>query len=85
MAEDPTPGRAYEVACLHAALGQDEKMYEFLEKAYRERSRALILINADPGFERVRQQPRFQDLLRRVGFAQTPPAAASGSMAAASR
>jgi eukaryotic-like serine/threonine-protein kinase len=82
---DTTPGRAYEVAFFHAALGEDEKMYEFLESAYRERSTALILINADPIFERVRQQPRFQDLLRRVGFAQTPRAAASGSTAAASR
>jgi len=85
MRADTTSGRAYELAASHAALGEDEQMYELLEQAYRERSAALILINADPVFERFRQQPRFQDLLRRVGFAQTPPAAASGSTAAARR
>jgi tetratricopeptide (TPR) repeat protein len=59
---------AYDVACIYKGLGQTEKTYEWLEKAYQERSFFLLMVKVDPVFESLRSDPRFQDLLRRMNF-----------------
>jgi len=40
---------------------------EHLEEGYRLRSASLLLVGADPVFESLRGDPRFEDLLRRIG------------------
>ncbi len=57
-----------EMAVLYTALGESEKAFASLERAYVDRDLQLKYLNADPGFEPLQSDPRFQDLLRRVGL-----------------
>jgi serine/threonine-protein kinase len=57
------------IALVHAALGQEDQAFAWLEKAYEVRDAALIWANVDPGFDNLRSDPRFQDLLRRMNLA----------------
>ncbi len=59
----------YVIATIYAGLGDKDKAFEFLEKAYRERSLELSwLLKADLRIDNLRSDPRFQRLLRRVGL-----------------
>ena len=59
-----------ELAILYAALGEREAAFASLEKAYAEHDSQLQYIKVDPAFDSLRDDARFQDLLRRVGFPQ---------------
>jgi hypothetical protein len=39
-----------------------------LERGYRERDPMMIWLKAHPGLDPLRSDPRFDDLLRRIGF-----------------
>lgn len=61
----------YMIAVIYAGLRQNDKAFEFLEKAYQERSSDIsYFIRADLRIDTLRSDPRFQDLLRRVGLPQ---------------
>ena len=56
-------------APIYAALGEKDKAFELLEKAYQERSIGTGLsIKEFPGFDPPRSDPRFADLLRRMNL-----------------
>jgi DNA-binding winged helix-turn-helix (wHTH) protein/tetratricopeptide (TPR) repeat protein len=59
----------YFVATVYAALGDHEQAFAWLERAYSERSIYLAWLKTDPRLSSLRADPRFADLLRRVGFA----------------
>ena len=59
-----------ELAILYEALGDREKAVETLEKAYTAHDLQLQYLKADPGFDSMHDDPRFQDLVRRVGLPQ---------------
>jgi hypothetical protein len=48
----------------------NEKAFASLEKAYSQRSSALTVLKVDPVYDPLRSDPRFEDLLRRVGLAR---------------
>jgi len=54
----------------HLGMGNKEEALADLEKAYSEHSNSLTTLKVDPAFDPLRSDPRFQDLLRRVGLAQ---------------
>jgi TolB-like protein/DNA-binding winged helix-turn-helix (wHTH) protein len=58
------------LAILYAALGERERALALLERAYSAHDQQLIWLGIDMGFDSLRSEPRFQDLLRRVGVAQ---------------
>jgi DNA-binding winged helix-turn-helix (wHTH) protein/Tfp pilus assembly protein PilF len=58
----------YPTAALYAALGEKESAFEFLERAFVERDPMLVSVNVDPAFDGLRADPRFVDLLRRLGL-----------------
>jgi eukaryotic-like serine/threonine-protein kinase len=61
----------YMMATIYAGLGDREKAFEFLERAYQERSPDIpYFLKADLRIDTLRSDPRFQDLLRRVGLPQ---------------
>jgi tetratricopeptide (TPR) repeat protein len=60
----------YQVAAIYAGLGNKEQMFTWLEKAYAERSDWLVNITNDQRFDDYRSDPRFADLVRRVGLQQ---------------
>jgi TolB-like protein/Tfp pilus assembly protein PilF len=53
-----------------AELGDNERAFAWLEKAYQERDPWLPMDLAGPGFDPLRSDSRFQDLLRRIGLPQ---------------
>jgi len=55
-------------ARVYAGLGDKEQAFAWLEKAYEERSTGLYLLNVDPTWDGLRSDPRFNDLLRRIGL-----------------
>jgi TolB-like protein/Flp pilus assembly protein TadD len=57
------------LAIIHAALGQVEQAFVWLEKAYEERHGFLIYLNVEPAFDSIRSDPRFADLLKRMRLA----------------
>lgn len=58
------------LAQLYNALGKRKEAFATLEKAYAERNPNLPQIGVDPVFDNLRSDPRFQDLLRRMGVSQ---------------
>jgi eukaryotic-like serine/threonine-protein kinase len=52
----------------HAALGQADRMFEFLEAALAERDPYLTRIDAEPFFEPFRSDPRYRSLLNRMNL-----------------
>ncbi len=56
------------VAVALVAVGDTEGAFDWLETSYGQRHPDLTSINADLRYEELRSDPRFQDLLRRVGF-----------------
>ena len=58
----------YFIAVIYVGLGEDDRALEWLEKAYNERHPYLILLKVEPVFDRLRKNPRFIDLQRRVGI-----------------
>jgi len=58
----------YFFAGIYAGLGEDDRAIEYLEKSYEEHSHWLIYLHIDPGMDSLRTNPRFQDLLQRVGL-----------------
>jgi len=59
----------WEVAQDYARLGDKEKAFLWLEKCYAERA-GLGFLKVEPAFESLHSDPRFADLVRRVGFPQ---------------
>ncbi len=58
----------YYIALIYAGLGEWDEMFAWLEKAYENRDWWLLWLRVEPRFDQVRSDPRFQDLLRRIGF-----------------
>jgi len=61
---------AYVFAVLHMGLGEKDRAFAAMEQAVQERSTILILLNRDPVWDPIRSDPRFADLVRRVGLPQ---------------
>jgi TolB-like protein/DNA-binding winged helix-turn-helix (wHTH) protein/tetratricopeptide (TPR) repeat protein len=59
----------YFIATIYAGLGEKNKAFEFLERAYLERNLDISFsLKADLRIDNLRSDPRFEALLRRVGF-----------------
>jgi hypothetical protein len=61
---------AYEIAAVYAGLGERENAFAWLERAYGERSSFLINLAWEPRFHSLRGDPRFGELIRKVGLPQ---------------
>jgi eukaryotic-like serine/threonine-protein kinase len=59
----------YMIATVYASLGDRDKAFEYLDKAYQERSSDLpYFLKFDLRVDSLRSDPRFQDLMRRMNF-----------------
>jgi len=59
---------AYAIASMHAALGETDGAIQWLERGLATRDRAMVWMCVNPRFEKLRVDPRFQDIARRVGL-----------------
>ena len=55
---------------IYAALGKTDQAFECLEETYAGRYPLMIYLKVDPGLDNLRSDPRFQDLIHRVGLPQ---------------
>jgi TolB-like protein/DNA-binding winged helix-turn-helix (wHTH) protein/Flp pilus assembly protein TadD len=62
----PGYSRASEIAAVYVALGDNDRAMTWLEKGFEERFNPGVLLR--PGFDPIRADRRFQDLLRRIGL-----------------
>jgi eukaryotic-like serine/threonine-protein kinase len=55
------------LAAIHLALDERDLAHDWIDKAYEDRSSWLVYLKVDPIFDRLRAEPWFKDLLRRIG------------------
>lgn len=60
------------VAYLNVALGEEREALEWLERAWKVRDARLVWLAADAKWDSIRDKPRFQALLRRMGLPDGP-------------
>jgi hypothetical protein len=68
MHSNPNSSFVPEIATIYVALGDRDQAMDWLEKGYEERFNPGVLLR--PGFDPVRSEPRFKDLMRRIGLAR---------------
>lgn len=68
--KDQRYASSYYFAVVYAGLNEKDQAFAYLEKAYSERADALISIKVNPWLDNLRSDPRFQNLLRRIGLPQ---------------
>ncbi len=56
------------IAGMPARLGDKDQAFEWLEKAYEARDEFIRLVRVDPTFDNLHSDPRYADLLRRMGL-----------------
>ena len=61
---------SFQIAAIYAGLREKDQAFAWLEKAYEERSDGLVNLRADQRFDSLRNEPRFQALLKKVGLDQ---------------
>ncbi|MCJ7565839.1 MAG: protein kinase [Candidatus Aminicenantes bacterium] len=59
---------AYDIAAVYVGLGEKDRTFEWLAKAFEERSGFLVYIKCDRRFEGLRSDPRYEALLKRIGL-----------------
>ena len=59
---------AFEYVTAFTRLGDKEQAFAWLDKAVQERNGFVFRVKVNPIFDQLRDDPRFQDLLRRVGL-----------------
>ncbi len=62
--------RAFLIAAAYKDLGERDRAFEWLQKSYEERDGSLAFLNTPPYWDDYRSDPRFQDVLRRIGLPQ---------------
>lgn len=60
----------YSMLMIHLGLGEHDRVFELLEQLYTERNDWMVWLRVSPELRPLRHDPRFKDLLQRVGFAR---------------
>lgn len=63
-----SPAPVMMLAAIHAALGEKEDALADLQQAYREHDPSMVWLKVDPFASSLRTDPRFQAILRNIGF-----------------
>jgi Flp pilus assembly protein TadD len=60
----------YDIALVYVGLGENDKAFEWLEKAYADHSTEMIYFKVEPMLASLRSDPRYQVILRHMQLAQ---------------
>lgn len=61
---------SFGLALICVGLGEDDRAFGYFEKAVQEHTEMLIYLNVDSRFDRIRSDPRFKVLVRKVGVSE---------------
>ena len=61
---------SYGLATIYAALDEKDNAFEWLDKAYEERSNWLVWLRADPRWTPFKKEKRYIELVNKVGLPQ---------------
>ena len=62
------PRPAYYVGLHHAALGDDAEALRWLNTALERRDETVLYVKVDPEWDRLRSDPRFLSIVRKIGL-----------------
>ncbi len=62
------PIAAHHFALIYVGMGKKDEAFAWLEKSYEQHSPMMAWLEVDQRFDSLREEPRFQDLMRRVGL-----------------
>ena len=74
-------GDSFDMAIALAALDRKEELLACLERAFQRHEIIAVVMNVEPLFDAYRTEPRFAEILRRVGLPQPEPFAARAKAA----
>lgn len=60
----------YDIGLIHAGFGEKDRAFHWLEKAYQELDSKIIHLQVDPRLEGLHSDPRFTELVQRLGLPQ---------------
>jgi TolB-like protein len=60
----------YEIALVYIGMGRNQDAFKWLEASYQAHDVGLLYLKVDPSLDPLRSDPRFDDLVRRVGLAK---------------
>ncbi|MGH9936876.1 MAG: TPR end-of-group domain-containing protein, partial [Blastocatellia bacterium] len=60
----------FQIAIIYEGLGEKEQAFEWLEKGSEPEAGNLTLLKVDPILDGLRSDPRFKELLNRIGLAE---------------
>ena len=60
----------YWMGVISIGLGRKDQTLAWLEKAFKEHDGSMVYLNVDPVFDSIRSEPRFIELLKKMGLAQ---------------
>ncbi len=58
----------YYIASIYAGLGQEDQAFRYLEEAYEKSDTYIIYLKVDPSVDSLRSDPRFTELLKKIGL-----------------
>ena len=64
--KDPGAGLDLDIAAIYTKLGNKDRAFDLLERAYVQRNMWLMNLKVDPRFDGLRSDPRYEGLLRRL-------------------
>ena len=65
---EPSYVSAFDIALLYLGLGDKDQAFEWLQKSYLEHEVGILVIKVEPRLDGIRSDPRFTDLLKKVGL-----------------
>jgi len=66
--EKRSQNRAWELACFYVILGDHDNAFAEFNRAYQERRFAILQIRTAPSLDGIRGDPRYNELVRKIGF-----------------